>query len=220
MTDTIRKSFAHQLDDLERELVTLGSTVQVVIEQSVKALLERDIALADRIIDGDDVIDAKEIEIDNECMRLLALQQPMATDLRLIGSISRIASDVERIADHATKIAEKAKILSVLPQVKPYVDLPKMAERVIEMFRLSLEAFSKRDEALARSVIDIDDEIDVYNHRIFEELVQLMSHDTGVVQNVTHLLTVVHSIERIGDHVTNVCERIIYMITGALPKLN
>jgi phosphate transport system protein len=220
MTEPIRKSFAHQLEDLEKDLTELWASVETTIEQAVKSLIDRDATLAGRIIAADDAIDEKELAIDGECMRLLALQQPMATDLRLIGSISKIVTDVERVADHATKVAEKAAILASKPPLKPYVDLPLMAEKVVEMLRRSREAFTKRDEHLARAVISLDDEIDFYNRKIFEELVGLMIQNPARISEMTHLLTVVHSIERIGDHVTNMCERIIYMITGTLPKLN
>ncbi|MFA6449556.1 MAG: phosphate signaling complex protein PhoU [bacterium] len=221
MTDeNIRKSFAQEIEDLLHSVLEMGAMTEDLIKGSVKALIEQDVALADKVIAADEEIDHKEIEIEEKCLRLLALQQPMASDLRTIESVLKIITDVERLADHTTKISKKAKILAALPQLKPYVDLPKMAERVTEMFHLSLEAFVKKDAELARKVIDMDDAVDEYNSRIFKELVDFMIKDNNCISFVSHLMVVVQSLERIADHVTNICERIIYFTTGKLSKLN
>jgi phosphate transport system protein len=220
MTESIRKTFAQEIDDLLLEVRRMGAMAENVIAGSVRALIEKNIALADGVIAADEEIDAKEIEIEEKCMRLLALQQPMASDLRIIESVLKMITDIERLADHSTKIARKAKILAELPQLKPYVDLPQMAEQVTKMLHLSLEAFVNKDAELALKVINMDDVIDDYNSRIFTELVGLMTKDPGCINYVSHLMVVVQSIERVGDHVTNICERIIYLATGKLPKLN
>ena len=218
--DDIRKTYSQELEHLQHSLLEMGAMAEELIKSSVKSLIEKDIALADKTIAADDEIDEKEAEIDAMCMKLIALQQPMAGDLRLISSVLKIVTDVERLSDHTTKIAKKAKILSELPQLKPYVDLPKMANRVIEMFKLSLDAFIRHDYAMASKIIEMDDEIDVYNHKIFRELVDYMIKDPASINYVAHLMVVVQSLERIADHVTNICERIIYIATGDLPKLN
>jgi phosphate transport system protein len=217
--DEMRKTFSHNLEDLQQSMLEMGALAEELIKESVKALITRDVALAEKVIAADDEIDRMEIDIENRCMRLLALQQPMAKDLRMIGGVLKIISDIERLSDHTTKISKKAIILSGLPQLKPYVDLPKMAERVIEMFKLSLDAFVKSDAESAKKVIDMDDAIDEYNHTIFAELVEYMRRDHESISYASHLMVVVQSLERIADHVTNICERIIYVSTGKLPKM-
>lgn len=217
MTDT-RKTFSHQLEELQQAMLEMGAMSEELIKNSVKALLDNDAALAEEVILKDDDVDKMELEIEEECMRLLALQQPMARDLRTISGVLKIITDIERLTDHSTKISKKVIKLSKLPRLKPYVDLPRMAERVIEMFKLSLDAFVRKDEELARKVIEMDDEIDEYNHKIFGDLVEYMVKDPECIGCVSHLMVVVQSLERIGDHVTNICERIIYVSTGVLPK--
>lgn len=213
-----RKTFTHQLEELQQSMLEMGAMSEELIKNSIKALLDNDTVLAEDVILKDDEVDKKELEIEEECMRLLALQQPMAGDLRTISGVLKIITDIERLTDHSTKISKKVLKLSKLPRLKPYVDLPRMAERVIEMFKLSLDAFVRKDEELARKVIDMDDQIDEYNHKIFGDLVELMVKDPGCINYVSHLMVVVQSLERIGDHVTNICERIIYVATGVLPK--
>ncbi len=216
----VRKTYSQELDHLQQLLLEMGAMAEELIKDSIKALIEKDADLADRTIAADDKVDEKEAEIDSLCLKLLALQQPMAGDLRLIGSILKIVTDVERLSDHTTKIAKKAKILSELPQLKPYVDLPEMASRAIEMFKLSLDAFIRHDVAMAGRIIEMDSAIDDYNHKIFRELVDYMVKDPACISYVSHLMVVVQSLERIADHVTNICERIIFIATGDLPKLN
>ena len=216
----IRKTYSQELEHLRRSILEMGAVAEELIKDSIKALMDRDADLARRTIAADDEIDNKEAEIDEMCMTLLALQQPMAGDLRLISGALKISNDIERLADHATKIAKKAIILSDLPQLKPYVDLPEMAGRVIEMFKLSLDAFINHDIANAARIIEMDDEIDAFNHKIFKELSSYMIKDSSCVNYVSHLMVVIQSLERIADHVTNICERIIYISTGGLPKLS
>ena len=213
-----RKTFSQQLEELQQAMLEMGALAEELIKDSVKSLIEKDVELAKKTIASDDEIDRKELEVEARCMKLLALQQPMARDLRTIGGVLKIITDIERLADHTTKISKKAIILSELPQLKPYVDLPKMANLVIEMFKLSLDAFVKHDAKMAGNIIDMDDEIDEYNHSIFTELVGFMTKDPGCINYVTHLMIVVQSLERIADHVTNICERIIFVVTGDLPK--
>jgi phosphate transport system protein len=216
--EELRKSFGHQIDDLKKALLEMGGAAEVLIENAVRALIEKDVKLAESVITGDDAIDHMEYDIESRCLKLLALQQPMAIDLRVISGALKIVTDIERLADHATKIAKQAIILAGMPQIKPYVDLPMMAGKVITMLKLSLDAFSKIDVGAAKSIIALDDEIDEYNRKIFTELVDFMIKDSKVVGQVSHLMSVVHSLERIADHVTNICERIIFVSTGVPPK--
>lgn len=217
MSDT-RKSYSQQLDDMRNSMLEMGAMAEELIKNCVKALLENDVELARQVIAADDEVDAKELEIEEACMRLLALQQPMAGDLRAISGVLKIITDIERLSDHTTKISKKVIKLADLPRLKPYVDLPKMAERVIEMFKLSLDAFVQNDAEMARKIIDMDEAIDDYNHKIFTDLVSYMVKDHECIGYVSHLMVVVQSLERIADHVTNICERIIYVATGVLPR--
>ena len=137
MTDQVRRTYSQELEALKQSTLRMGALAEELIRSSIKALIERDAALAARTIADDEKVDEMEAAINQTCIRLLALQQPMATDLRLIASSMKISSDIERLADHTTKISKKAAILSELPQLKPYVDLPEMAKRVIDMFKLS-----------------------------------------------------------------------------------
>jgi phosphate transport system protein len=216
--EEIRKTFAQEISDLKQSVVDIGEMSIDLIANAIKALVDRNTDLAEEVIQADEKVDDKSIEIEEKCLKLLALQQPMAIDLRLISGVWKINTDIERLTDHTTKIARKAKILSSLKQIKPYDDLPKMAQRAIEMFRLSLGAFITLDSDLAEKIIGMDDEIDDYNHKIFVELVSIMNRDASSIDYVSHLMSVVASIERIGDHVTNICERIIFIKTGTLPK--
>lgn len=216
--EEIRKTFAQEIVDLKQSVVDIGEMSIDLIIDSVKSLVDRNKGLAEEVIKADEKVDDKSLEIEENCLKLLALQQPMAIDLRLISGVWKINTDIERLTDHTTKIARKAIILSSLKQIKPYDDLPKMAHRAIEMFRMSLDAFIKLDSDLAEKIIKMDDEIDDYNHKIFVELVSIMNRDASSIDYVSHLMSVVASIERIGDHVTNICERIIFIKTGILPK--
>jgi len=216
--EEIRKTFAHQIDDMKKSVIEMGSMAEELIEGAVKALIERDTALAESIISADEQIDRKELEIEALCLKLLALQQPLAIDLRMISGVMRIIADIERLADHTTKISKKAIALSSLPLLKPYVDLPIMSSKVIEMLKMSIDAFINLDTQKALRIIDMDDEIDDFNHKIFKELVSIMNKDASSINYVSHLMSVVASVERIGDHVVNICERIIFIQTGAVPQ--
>lgn len=216
--EEIRKTFAQEISDLKQSIVDIGEMSIDLINDAIKSLVNRDIVLAEEVIKADEKVDDKSLEIEEMCLKLLALQQPMAVDLRLISGVWKINTDIERLTDHTTKIARKAKILSSIAQIKPYVDLPIMAEKAIKMFRLSLDAFINLDSDLAEKVIGMDDEIDEYNHKIFIELVSIMNRDGSSIDYVSHLMSVVASIERIGDHVTNICERVIFIKTGMLPE--
>lgn len=216
--EEIRKTFAQEINELKQSVMDIGMMSVELIQGALKALVERDTALADEIIKADEKIDEKSLEIEENCLKLLALQQPMAIDLRLISGVWKINTDIERLADHTTKIARKAVILSSLPQIKPYEDLPKMSAKTVEMLKSSLDAFMNLDAIKANEIIAMDDEIDEYNHKIFAELVSIMNKDASSINYVSHLMSVVASFERIGDHVTNICERIVFIKTGILPK--
>ncbi|MGM0501175.1 MAG: phosphate signaling complex protein PhoU [Bacillota bacterium] len=210
----MRKSFAQQLDDLDQDLLKLGSMVEERIHKAITALKEQDQELAEEIIENDDEIDDYQMEIEQECVNLTALQQPVAKDLRRINMISKMATDLERIADLAQNIAEIAKELSSEEYVKPLVDLPKMGDITQEMIHDALDAFVNSNVEKAKTVAKRDDEIDNLDEQIMRELLTYMMENTSTVEQSNDLIFVSRYLERIGDHVTNICEDIIYIITA------
>ena len=210
----MRKSFAHQLDDLDQDLLKLGSMVEERIHKAITALKEKNEELAQEVIKNDDEIDDYQMEIEQECVNLTALQQPVAKDLRRINMISKMATDLERIADLAQNIAEIAKDLSSEEYVKPLVDLPKMGDITQEMIHDALDAFVNANVEKAKKVAKRDDEIDNLDEQIMRELLTYMMENTATVEQSNDLIFVSRYLERIGDHVTNICEDIIYIITA------
>lgn len=213
-----RDTFASQLDQLMSEILQLGPTVGQTIADGVEALKTRDRVLAQSIIAHDSAINAKRYAIEERCYGLIATQQPIASDLREIISIVLIAIELERIADHAKNLAEIVIHHGNDPLLKPLVDIPRMAEACREMLRQALDAFARRDARLARAVCDRDDEIDHLYQQVFRELMTYVADDPRTVQRALNLLFAAHNLERIGDRVTNIGERVIYAATGALEE--
>jgi phosphate transport system protein len=198
----------------------MGSLVEKAIAEAVRSLAERDLELAEKVVTGDDLIDGMELDIENRCLRLLALQQPMASDLRVIGTALKIVTDLERMADHASDIAKVTIRLQGQPLIKPLVDIPRMATIAREMTRQSLDAFVQRDVNMALAMIESDHEVDHLYSQIFRELLTYMMEDPRTIQQATYLLFVGMYLERIADHATNLGEWIIYMVTGEKKELN
>ena len=215
-----RESFDRQLSDLQDDLLTLGSMVEKAILSSVDALAHRDVQLAEQIISDDAKLDDLRYRIEEECLLLFATQQPMATDLRVIASTMIIAGELERMGDHAEGIAKICVRIGEDQLLKPLIDIPRMAQRVAELLHIVLEAFVQRDTERATWVCQQDDEIDSLYHQVFRELLTFMIEDPRTISRATYLIWVAHNIERIGDRVTNVAERIIFMATGRLERLN
>jgi phosphate transport system protein len=211
-----RGTFHHRLDELSQSILRLGSMADEAIEKSVEALRNRDTDLARRVIVGDDRINALRFSIEERCFALIATQQPMASDLRTIIAAMAIAVEVERMGDHAAGIARLVGRMADQPLLKPLIDIPRMAEVDRQMLRDSLDAYLRRDVELATQVNAQDDKIDSLYNQIFRELVSFMIEDPTTVTRATYLLWVAHNLERIGDRVTNICERVIYMVTGQL----
>lgn len=218
--DSTRASFDEQLNDLKQELLRMGGVVEQMLFKAIKALAERDIALAEETINMDDIVDGYNLEIEMSCLRLLALQQPMARDLRAIAAALKIITDVERMGDYAVDIAKTAQILSEKPLFKPLVDIPKMAEIVQRMLHQSLEAFVKRDIQLLEKITAEDDEVDRLNRMLTDELIEYMEKTPSVASQAVRLILIVRYLERTADHITNVCERVYYMETGKLKELH
>ena len=182
------------------------------IRQAVQALMERRLELAEQVIAGDQEVNDLQIEIDDRCLKLLALQQPMASDLRLITAAMKINSDLERIGDQAVNIAENASLLLAHPPLKPLLDLPRMAELAQQMTRDSLDAFVRRDAALARSVLQRDDEVDHLKDQNFRVLLTYMMADPGTIERALALILVARNLERVADHATNIAEDVIFLV--------
>lgn len=207
----MRNLLEADLNQLRDHVLLMGGAVEEAIDRATRALVERDSELAEQVLADDDRIDALELEADQTCIRVLALKAPEARDLRLVITAVKIAPILERIADHACNIARAALDLNDEPQLKPYIDLPKMSRLAREMLRASLDAFAAGDAAAARAVIDADDQIDQLYDRIFYDLLDFMSRDAAAAGRAARLLLVAKHLERIGDYVTDICELIVFM---------
>lgn len=216
----VRQSFHEQLESLQHDLLKMGVFVSEAIRKAVQSLSKSDIALARAVIEGDDTVDAMMIDIEKRCLQLMALQQPMASDLRTIGTALKIVTDLERMADHATDIAKVTIRLEGQRLIKELIDIPRMAELVQVMTREALEAYVNRDVARATRMIAMDDEIDATYKRIFDELLTIMQTQPENVKQATYLLLCAIYLERVGDHATNLGEWTIYMVTGELKDMN
>jgi phosphate transport system protein len=215
-----RESYERELQQLKDDVVRMGEQAGEAIHRSVEALRGRDIVAAERIIAEDDAIDALHMNLEARCMRLLATQQPMARDLRMIAAVFAITIDLERMADHAEGISRAVKRLGEEPPVKPLIDIPKMDAILQEMIRETLDAFRGQDVERAREAAKKDDVVDELRNRVLHDLLDLMIKNPGIVPRALELLIVARHLERAADHLTNVCERIVYMVTGELRELN
>jgi phosphate transport system protein len=210
----VERHFEQDLEELKQRLLWMGSLSERSVHQAVHAVLDAEEHLAEAVREEESAINEMQIEIDDRVQRLLALQQPMAQDLRFILAVSRINSDLERIGDQAVNIAQSALRILRHPQVKPYVDLPRMGEIAEGMVRDSLNALVQRDVELARSVLARDDQVDSLRDQMFRELLTYMMENSAVVFAAFELILVAKNIERIGDHATNIAEDVIYLVQG------
>ncbi len=216
----MRQTFEHELEELFQDILYMGGLVKKTIQKAVNSLKKHDLEGAQEVIDKDDIIDDLELKIEEKCMSLIARQQPMAKDLRRIGTALKMITDLERIADHSTDIARITLRIGDEPHIKPLVDIPRLAEIAQEMVNKALEAFVQEDVNLAYEVCNLDDDVDQLNNQIFRELLTYMLEDTKNIKQATQLLFVSSSLERIGDHATNLGEWLIYMVTGKRKELN
>jgi phosphate transport system protein len=215
----IRTTFHKKLREIQDEVLVMGSMVEKAIMSSVKALKERDLELAQQIVTDDLKVNQKRFEIEEKCIQLVATQQPMASDLRIIISVLNIISEVERIGDHAEGIAKIVLMIGDEPPLKPLIDIPRMAEKMTDMLHRSLDAFVKRDADAARRIINEDDEVDHLYDQVFRELLTFMAEDPRTITRATRLIWVAHNLERSADRVTNICERVVYMVTGKMEEI-
>ena len=210
--------FQKELQELKENLLKMAALVEEATSNAVLSLVKRDSELAKKTFEGEDRINAMEIAIEDTCLKLLALRQPMAVDLRFITSAMKIITDLERMGDQAVNIAERAISLNQEPQLKPYIDIPRMAEITQSMVKDVLDAFVNRDSKLARSVCGRDDWVDGLNDQVFRELLTYMISDPKTTTRAVHLMIVCRCLERIADHATNIAEDVIFMVDALVIK--
>jgi len=220
MVTTTRGAFDRQLQTLQDDILLMGSMADKAIERSIDALVRLDADLARRIIADDQVVDDARWRIEEDAVRLLATQQPMARDLRLIASVIHISTELERMADHAEGIAKIVLMHGDQPPVKPLIDIPRMAELARDMLRRSLDALVRRDADAARDIAAEDDAVDALYDQVYRELLTFMIEDPHLIQRATWLLWAAHNVERIADRATNICERVGYIVTGKMVEIN
>jgi len=214
-----RESFHRHLTALQNEVLFMGSMVEKAIERSMEGLKNRDLELARQVVADDAKINQKRFDIEEKCVELIVTQQPMASDLRVIIAVLNIIIDLERIADHAEGTAKIAIMIGNEPPLKPLIDLPRMAQKTVEMLRRSLDAFVNRDAEACRKICAEDDEIDQLYDQVFRELLTFMAEDSKTITRATRLIWVGHNLERSADRVTNICERVIYVVTGKMEEI-
>ena len=210
----MERHFEQELEELKQRLLWMGSLAETAVHKSVQAVLDGEESLAEAVLEEENAINEMQLEIDGRVQRLLALQHPMAMDLRFILAVSRINNDLERIGDQAVNIAQSSLRILRHPQVKPYVDLPRMGELTEGMVRDSLNALVHNDQALAKSVLSRDDDVDRLRDQMFRELLTYMMENSAVVFPAFELILVAKNLERIADHSTNIAEDVIYMVAG------
>lgn len=215
-----REAYHKALEGLQHELLEMGEMVAKAIKDSVEALKARDIERSKEIIKNDLIINRRRFDIEERCLLLIATQQPMAVDLRVIAAILSIITDLERIADHAEGIAKINIMIGEEPLVKPLIDVPRMAEKGISMLERCLKTFIDRDTDAARRICGEDDEVDALYNQVYRELLVLMIANPRIIEGATYLIWVVHNLERIADRVTNIAERIVFMVTGKMEEMN
>jgi phosphate transport system protein len=216
---TTRATLERHLSEIQSDLLVMGSMVGKAIMRSVEGLKARDLSAAQKVIEDDAQVNQKRFDIEEKCVRLLATQQPMAGDLRTLVAVLNIIIELERIGDHAEGIAKITLMIGDEPPLKPLIDIPSMAQKATEMLDQSLEAFVNRDEEMARRVILRDDEVDGLYNQVFRELISFMVEDPRSITRATRLLWVAHNLERIADRVTNMCERVVFLVTGKMEEL-
>jgi phosphate transport system protein len=214
----MQRHFHEELEALKQTLLAMGGLVEDQIRRVMRALLERDDALAQEVIDRDQQVNAYDVEVDETCVSLLALHQPTAGDLRFITTAMKIVTDLERMGDQAVNIAQRVLELNREPQLKPYIDLPRMAERAQRMVKESLDAFVARDTELARRVCAEDAEVDALKEQIFRELLTFMMEDARTIPRAIRLILISRFLERLADHATNIAEMVIYLVDAKMVR--
>src|SRR4026209_561513 len=226
MTDTyrseepmLRKTFENEIQQLKDDVLLLGSMVEQAILGSVEALKKRDIKASEKIFEEDKQINDKRFEIENKLMILIATQQPMAHDLRLLASCMEIISELERMGDYAKGIANINMRMGDAPLLKPLIDVPRMAQSCVDRRHAALTAFVNEDVEAAKSIPVHDDEVDALYNQVYRELMTFVIQDPKTIERANWLLWVAHNLERVADRVTNICERTIFIVTGEMTEI-
>jgi phosphate transport system protein len=210
------RHFDEELNALKERILRMGALVETQVANAIKALVERNTDLARNVIATDHQVNAYDVEVDEECIRLLALRQPTASDLRFITTAMKISTDLERMSDLAEDICERAIELAEEPQLKPYIDIPRMADHTRTMVKEALDAFVNRNADLARKVCRDDDLVDDLTRQVFRELLSYMLEDPAAISRAIRITFVAKYIERIADHATNVAEMVVYLVEGKI----
>ena len=225
----IRADFNRSLKRLESELIVLGQLVEGAVDKSITGLKDRDLDISRTVIAEDDIIDLKRFELEDQCVHLVATQQPLATDLRTIITVLHVSVELERIGDYAEGIAKISLMMGNEPPLKPLIDIPRMANCATDMMHRGMDTLIRAIDAEedvesikqdALKVCDDDDEVDNLYDQVYRELLLFMMQDPQAIQRATYLLWVAHNLERIADRATNIAERVIYLVTGSLSKVN
>jgi phosphate transport system protein len=220
MVASSRSHYDLQLQRLQDDLLVLASMVDKAVDRAVDSLKRRDRALSEQVIAEDAAINKKRFELEDRALLLIATQQPMARDLRVIASVIHIVTDLERMADHAAGIAKINLLHEDKPLLKPLIDIPRMAELCRDMLSRAMDAFVARDAEAARRIAEEDDTVDNLYDQVYHELVMFMVSDPTTIERATWLLWAAHNLERIADRVTNICERVGFLVTGRMEEIN
>jgi phosphate transport system protein len=215
----MRTAFHKKLREIQDDILAMGSMVSKALLRSIDALKNRDLELARQIITDDQKVNSKRFEIEEKCIELIATQQPMASDLRIIIAILNITTEIERIGDYAVGIARIVILIGDEPPLKPLIDIPRMAEQTVDMLRRSLEAFINRDAEAAKKISSQDDLVDHLYDQVFRELLIFMAEDPKTITRATRLMWTAHNLERAADRVTNICERVVFIVTGKMEEI-
>jgi phosphate transport system protein len=215
-----REAFERELHSIQDDLLLLGSMAQQALADSIEVLRNRDEQGAKRIIRDDQAINEKRFAIEADCLALIATQGPMAGDLRTLAAVMEIVTELERIGDYGKGIARISLLMGSGPLLKPLVDIPRMQQKAVDMLRRALDAFIRRDVALARAIPQEDAEVDALYNQIYRELLTFMMADPRTIDRATPLLWVAHNLERAADRVTNICERVVFTVTGEMNELD
>jgi len=216
----VRESFCKYIKDLEKDVMDMGEMVIAAINRSIAALKGRNVDEAKRIIEDDMLINKKRWDLEEKCINLIATQQPVASDLREIIAILSIVTELERIGDYAEGVGKIVIMYGDEPPVKPLIDIPRMAEKAVDMLKKSLDAFLKRDAKAATAVCSEDDNVDLLYEQVYRELLAYMLENPKTISRATYLIWTAHNLERIADRVTNICERIVFLVTGTMTEVN
>ena len=215
-----REAYHKSLKDVQDDVMKMSGMVSKALRDSMEALKQRDFETSRRIIDDDNLINRKRFDIEEKCLLLIATQQPMAVDLRVLAAVINIITDLERIGDHAEGIAKINIAIGDEPLVKPLRDIPQMSELGLSMLDRCMKAFMNRDLDAARQVCNDDDEVDALYDKTYRELLLVMIENPRTIQGATYLIWAAHNLERIADRVTNIAERVVFMVTGKMEEMN